>query len=75
MSIALVESRPPTTEEIAADGAVGVIEAAAFLGVGQSLVWKLIREGQLPTAKIFRRTVIPRAALRAFLASKLEAAK
>ena len=39
--------------------AYGVAEAARALGVSRDLVWDLIRRGELPSAKLGARTVIP----------------
>jgi len=47
--------------------ALGLAEAAAFLGVGRTLVFSLLRDGSLTQLKAGRRTLIPRASLQAFL--------
>ena len=38
---------------------VGVEDAATILGIGQRTVWKLAKEGELPTVRIGNRTLWP----------------
>lgn len=45
-----------------------VLEAARALGLGRDTTYGLIRSGQLPSLKVGRRRIIPRAAVEAFLA-------
>jgi excisionase family DNA binding protein len=45
-----------------------VEDAARALGIGRSLAFRLIREGQLAAVKIGRRTVVPVKECEAFLA-------
>jgi len=45
-----------------------VEDAARALGIGRSLAFQLIREGQLVAVKIKRRTVVPVKECEAFLA-------
>ena len=42
-------------------------EAAISLGIGRTLVYKLIGEGQLKPVKLGKRTIIPAVELDAFL--------
>jgi excisionase family DNA binding protein len=55
----------PTTraEELVSDGVVTVKEAAAFLGLAVSTIYKLMDQGDLEYAKIGRSRRIPRRAL------------
>ena len=45
-----------------------VEDAARALGIGRSLAFRLIREGQLKAVRIGRRTVVPVKECEAFLA-------
>lgn len=40
-----------------------VEEAAAILGIGRTLAFELARTGRLPTIRLGRRILVPRAAL------------
>jgi len=60
-----------TVNDIAADGALGIRQAAEWLGISRSRLYELLAEGGIPTVRIGRRRVVPRAALRAFLAERL----
>ncbi|HTT88937.1 MAG TPA: helix-turn-helix domain-containing protein [Acidimicrobiales bacterium] len=42
---------------------VTVTEAAEMLGISRSLAYELARTGQLPSLRLGRRLVVPRAAL------------
>jgi excisionase family DNA binding protein len=42
---------------------LSVPEAAQLLGVGRTFGWELARSGQLPTIRLGRRVLVPRAAL------------
>ena len=42
---------------------VSVPEAARLLGVGKTFAWALVRSGALPTVRLGKRVLIPRAAL------------
>jgi excisionase family DNA binding protein len=48
--------------------AYSVEDTARSMGIGRSLVFRLIREGQLQAVKIGRRTVVPVSECEAFLA-------
>jgi excisionase family DNA binding protein len=50
--------------------AVGVKEAALLLGLGKSSVRRLIRDGDLPFAKVGDRILIRRSALEELLNTK-----
>ena len=60
-----------TNHELASDGALGIRDAAAWLGISRSRFYELLAEGGIPTVRIGRRRVVPRAALRAYLAERL----
>ena len=57
--------------ELAADGAVGVDEAAAFLGLGRTNMYSLMKSGELLFVNIGARRLIPRVELRRYLAAQL----
>jgi excisionase family DNA binding protein len=42
---------------------VSVPEAARLLGVGTTFGWAMVRSGELPSVKLGRRVLVPRAAL------------
>lgn len=42
---------------------ISVPEAARLLGVGPSLGWTLVHSGELPSVRLGRRVLVPRAAL------------
>ena len=44
-----------------------VDEAAAMLGISRGLAYELVRQGRLPSVRLGRRILVPRAALVAFL--------
>lgn len=46
-----------------------VEEAAGLLGVGRTLAFELARRGEIPTIRLGRRLVVPRAALERLLDS------
>jgi excisionase family DNA binding protein len=46
---------------------VSVTEAAELLGISRGLAYELARAGQLPSLRLGRRLVVPRAALSAWL--------
>jgi excisionase family DNA binding protein len=58
-------------EALCADGVLDVKAAAAFLAIGRSGLYALIREGALPVVRIGRSSSIPRRALVKFLAAHL----
>ena len=45
-------------------------EVQAFLGIGKTLVYDLLATGRLRHVKAGRRTIVPAAALQAFLAGE-----
>ena len=47
--------------------ALGILDACASLGIGRSLLYRLISEKQIKAVKIAGRTVIPTAEIDAFL--------
>lgn len=59
-------------EQLAARGAMTVVEAAAFLRLHPKTVAKLIRRGDLPSAKLGRSRVLYRAAVELYLAQHRE---
>lgn len=59
-------------DRLAAEGSMSLTEAAAFLGVSRRLVEELAASGELPSAKIGWRRVVARAAVRAYLAARLD---
>lgn len=42
---------------------VSVPEAAHLLGIGLTYGWTMVRSGQLPTVRLGRRILVPRAAI------------
>ena len=42
---------------------VAVPDAARLLGIGTTLAWDLVRAGGIPSVKLGRRVLVPRAAL------------
>ena len=42
---------------------IAVPDAARLLGIGTTLAWDLVRGGDLPSVKLGRRVLIPRAVL------------
>jgi hypothetical protein len=55
--------------------AVSVPRAAALLGIGQKLAWRYVMSGELRSAKLDRRRVIPIEELRAFLQRRMAATR
>lgn len=49
-----------------------VVQAAALLGLGRSLVYELVLRGEIPSIKIGRARRIPVAALDRFIDQRLE---
>lgn len=47
-----------------------VEEAARELNIGRTYAYELCRTGELPTLKIGRRVLVPRAGLEAFIAER-----
>jgi excisionase family DNA binding protein len=54
--------------------AYGVNDAAKRIGVGRSTLYQLIRDGQLRSIRVGRRTLIPDEDLRRIIASRLAVA-
>ena len=48
-----------TQEQLIADGLQRITDAAKFLGISRSLVYRLINSGALPTVRIGRTRRIP----------------
>jgi excisionase family DNA binding protein len=56
-----------TTRPTVEAAAMSVEETARFLGMGQSSIWREIREHRLPAVKCGRRTLVTREDAIAFL--------
>ena len=52
-----------------------VDECADLLGIGRSLAWQMVRQGQLGSFKIGHRRLIARQDLEAFIANRREIAQ
>jgi excisionase family DNA binding protein len=52
---------------------LSVEEAAEALGIGRTLAYEAVRRGEIPTVRIGRRLLVPRAALDHLLAAALSA--
>ena len=65
------ESEPPTPHEIVRSGLVNVTQAGQFLGVGKSMIYQLMDQGELPYVKIGSARRIPINALQDFATSNL----
>jgi excisionase family DNA binding protein len=67
MSITTRQSaRAPQHPEADPAGApllVAVPDAARLLGIGPTFAWELVRAGAIPSVKLGRRVLVPRAAL------------
>jgi excisionase family DNA binding protein len=46
---------------------LSVEEAGELLGISRGLAYELVRKGELPSLRLGRRLVVPRAALQAML--------
>ena len=53
---------------------VAVPDAARLLGIGTTLAWELVRAGEIPSVKLGRRVLVPRAALEHLAHSSILAA-
>lgn len=42
---------------------LSVPDAAVVLGIGKTLMWEMVRRGDVPVVRLGRRVLIPRAAL------------
>jgi helix-turn-helix protein len=60
-----------TSEEMVADGCVGIAEAQSFTGVKRTTLYALMGAGRLPFIKLNGRRLVPRRALVSLLASGL----
>jgi excisionase family DNA binding protein len=58
-----VEHEPEQSPDLFAEGAMGVPEAAKFLGMSRTGVYDLMTSGRLVFSKLGRRRVVPRVAL------------
>ncbi len=58
-------------EQMVADGAVGVAEAARFIGLSRMTLHRLMGRGALRYVKVGRRRLLPRAELRRLLAESV----
>ncbi len=58
----------PKITEIMPPLAVSVADAAILLGLGESTVYEMLDEGELPSARRGKRRVIPYTALQEWLA-------
>jgi excisionase family DNA binding protein len=54
--------------------ALPVEPAAALIGVKRTKLYELLKAGELPLVKIGGKSVVPLSALKAFIASKTDAA-
>lgn len=54
---------------------LSVVQALSYLNIARGTLYKLIREGELKTVKVFSRRLIPRSALDDFLRRKLAEGK
>jgi excisionase family DNA binding protein len=52
--------------------AFSITEAAALLGVGRTLAYQMAKSGELPTVRLGRRVVVPRAQLEQLLAGEVD---
>jgi excisionase family DNA binding protein len=62
---------PAAVQSLAQEGALTVQEAARFLAIKRTSMFGLIRRGEVRSALVSGRRVIPRAELRRYLAQKL----
>lgn len=53
---------------------VSIVEAARIVGCGRSKLYELVNTHALPVIKLGRRTLVPVAALRAFVETKMKEA-
>ena len=54
--------------------AVAITEGARIVGRGRSKFYQLINEGQIPSIKLGRKSLVPVVALRAFIETKMREA-
>jgi excisionase family DNA binding protein len=55
--------RPRRTAPFETPLLVSVPEAARLLGIGTTFGWAMVRSGDMPTVRLGRRVLVPRAAL------------
>ncbi len=70
-------AQPPQQPATGAQNApllIAVPDAAHLLGIGTTLAWDLVRAGEIPSVKLGRRVLVPRAALEHLAHSPLLAA-
>lgn len=58
-------------DALVAEGATGPAEAARFLGICRSKLYQEMDAGRIPYLKVGTRRLIPKAALRRYLAERL----
>lgn len=63
------------TNQLVAEGAVTVPEASEFSGIGRTVLYQKMGNGELRFVKIGNRRLIPRAELRRLLSESLVGAK
>ncbi len=54
---------PPLVDPLDTPLLLAVPDAARLLGIGTTFAWELVRTGALPSVKLGRRVLVPRAAL------------
>ncbi len=54
---------PPLLDPLDIPLLLAVPDAARLLGIGTTFAWELVRTGDLPSVKLGRRVLVPRAAL------------
>lgn len=59
----ILPSQPRTANPLNSPLLVAVPDAARLLGIGLTFAWELVRSGDLPSVKLGRRVLVPRAAL------------
>lgn len=52
-------------------GGLSISEAANYSGIGRTVLYGLIRDGQIRVVKVGRRSIVPRSEIDAFLARRL----
>jgi excisionase family DNA binding protein len=55
--------RPHRSDSLDMPLLVSVPEAARLLGVGKTFAWTLVHSGSVPTVRLGKRVLVPRAAL------------
>lgn len=62
-------------KELAADGCATVKEAAAFLGIGRTSIYEMVKAKKIRSVVLAGRRLVPRAELRRLVADELEGAE